>query len=116
MHELGITDSMLTVVLDHAKNNNVEKVLAIHLDIGELRDFAQEWIQHYFDYLSKNTLAEGAILKINKIPMGLKCNGCSHCFSVKIRQEKDIRCPQCGGAECSIVSGNEYRVKHIEVK
>ena len=48
---------MLEAVLAHGKANRAKKIVSIHIEVGELRDFVDDWIQRYFDYLSKNTLA-----------------------------------------------------------
>ena len=31
--------------------------MEIHLQIGEITDFDDEWIQRYFDFVSKGTIA-----------------------------------------------------------
>jgi hydrogenase nickel incorporation protein HypA/HybF len=115
MHELQVTQLMLNVVLEHAKKHQVQKILVVHLEIGKLKDFDQDWIQQYFDYLSKGTPAEGAKLKIEWIPVILQCAGCSHSFEVDIKRLTEIHCPECAGTECSMISGRDYRVKQIEV-
>jgi len=89
MHELQVTESILSIVLKHAEANRVNKVVAIHLKIGELSDLENEWIQHYFDYLSKDTKAEGAKLKIERTPVVLRCNKCSNSFEVNIKQMQE---------------------------
>jgi hydrogenase nickel incorporation protein HypA/HybF len=115
MHELQVTQLMLNVVLEHARKNQVQKILTVHLEIGKLKDFEQEWIQQYFDYLSKGTPAEGAKLQIQWIPVMLQCSACSHSFEVDVKQLAEVRCPECGDKQCSMTSGREYRVKQIEV-
>ena len=69
MHELSVTESILNIVLKHAQENGAEKVLTIGLKIGELSELVGECIQHYFDYLSKGTIAEGAVLEIERAPI-----------------------------------------------
>jgi hydrogenase nickel incorporation protein HypA/HybF len=64
MHELQVTQSILATVLVYARQNNVERVLRIHLTIGVLNDYQSEWIQRYFDYLSRGSLAEGAEIAV----------------------------------------------------
>jgi hydrogenase nickel incorporation protein HypA/HybF len=115
MHELQVTQLMLNVVLEHARKNRVQKILTVHLEIGKLKDFEQEWIQQYFDYLSKGTPAEGAKLQIEWIPVTLQCSSCSHSFEVDVKLLTEVRCPECGDKQCSMISGREYRVKQIEV-
>jgi len=117
MHELPITQSILDIVVKHAHTNNVKRVLSITLRIGELSDLDDEWIQKYFDYLSKDTVAEMAKLKIERAPVVMKCNGCSHSFEAKIRENKEIACPECGSTKnFTLISGREYYVKDMEVR
>jgi len=106
---------MLNIVLEHAQKHQVQKVLAVHLEIGKLKDFDEEWIQQYFDYLSRGTLADGAKLKIEWIPVVLQCQACSHSFDVEIERLTEIQCPRCAATNCSMISGRDYRVKQIEV-
>ena len=64
MHELPVTESILKIVLKHARVSGVRKVRTIRLIVGKLSDLEDEWIQRYFDYLSKGTVAEGARLGV----------------------------------------------------
>ena len=76
MHELQVTERILDVVLKHASGHDVSKIVVIHLRIGELSDLEDEWLQRYFDYLSKDTLAENARLAIEKAPIVMQCESC----------------------------------------
>lgn len=115
MHELQVTERILDIVLRHAKANSVIKVLSIQLKIGELSDLENEWVQRYFDYLSKDTIAENAQLKIERTPVVMRCDSCSHSFEVNIKEIKDIQCPDCGNKKCSLISGRDYYIKDMEV-
>jgi hydrogenase nickel incorporation protein HypA/HybF len=115
MHELAIVDSILKVVLKTAAANDAQKVLAVSLRIGEMTDLVDEWVQRYFDFLSKDTVAAGALLKIQRTPVVLLCGKCATSFPVDIRQTKDFACPACGGKDCSVVSGREFYISNIEV-
>ena len=94
MHELPVTRSILDIALVHAEANSVSRILSIHLEIGELSDLENEWIQRYFDYLSKGTIAEGAKLKIKRMPVVMQCAVCSKSFAVNIREVGEIHCPE----------------------
>ena len=61
MHELPVTKSILEAVLCHAQAVAAQKIVRIHLVVGELNEFKRERIQRYFDYLSRDTPAEGAL-------------------------------------------------------
>ena len=116
MHELPITESILKIVLKHAETNNVRQVVAIHLQIGKLSDLEDEWIQRYFDYLSKGTLAEGAKLKIERMPIMLQCNSCSTSYEAEAAKLGDLVCPKCGQKDSTLLSGREYYIKDMEVQ
>jgi hydrogenase nickel incorporation protein HypA/HybF len=115
MHELQITERILEVALRHAAEHDVRKILVIHLRIGELSDLEDEWIQRYFDYLSRGTLAESARLAIARAPIVLSCDACACSFEVKRHRLAAAVCPECGESRCQLVSGREYRVENMEV-
>ncbi|MGZ6226432.1 MAG: hydrogenase maturation nickel metallochaperone HypA [Syntrophales bacterium] len=116
MHELPITESILKIVLKHAEMNNVRKVMAIHLQVGKLSDLENDWIQRYFDYLSKGTLAEGAKLKIERTPVVMQCNACSTSYEADMARMGDLVCPVCGEKGGTLLSGREYTIKEMEVQ
>jgi hydrogenase nickel incorporation protein HypA/HybF len=115
MHELQVTQRILDIILRHAEANGVSKVISIQLKIGELSDLENEWVQNYFDHLSKDTIAENAKLKIDRSPVVMKCDDCSHSFEVNIKEMKDIQCPECANKKCTLLSGSEYYIKDMEV-
>src|SRR4030042_2707087 len=93
MHELPITESILKIVLKHARANDVKRVKTIHLRIGRLSDLEDEWIQRYFDYMSKGTLAEGARIEIERTPIVMQCNACSASYEWEVSKMGDVICP-----------------------
>jgi hydrogenase nickel incorporation protein HypA/HybF len=116
MHELPITESILKIVLKHAETNNVRQVMSIHLQVGKLSDLEDEWIQRYFDYLSKDTVAEGAKLKIERMPIMVQCNVCSTSYEAEVPKLGDLMCPSCGQKDSTLISGREYYIKDMEVQ
>ncbi len=116
MHELPITESILKVVLRHAEINEARRVIAIHLQVGKLSDLEDDWIQRYFDYLSKGTLAEGAKLKIERTPVRVRCDACSTPYEVEMATLEDSVCPACGERGGTLLSGREYVIKEMEVQ
>lgn len=115
MHELPVINSILSIVLKHAQANNVKKVMAVHLSVGSLSDLEDKWMQQYFDYLSKDGVAAGAKLVIERTPAVMKCSTCDFSFEVDFTDKKKITCPECQGEKSSLVSGREYYIKNMEV-
>lgn len=115
MHELQITERILNIVLQHAAGQDINRIVRIHLRIGELSDLEDEWIQHYFDYLSRGTLAEHAELAITRAPIVVACHSCSYSFEVKKDQLGQVNCPECGEGRLELVSGRGYLIENMEV-
>jgi hydrogenase nickel incorporation protein HypA/HybF len=115
MHELPVINSILVIVLKHAAANRVQKIVAIHLQVGVLSDLEDTWMQQYFDYVSKGSLAEGAKLVVERIPAVMRCAGCGHSFEINIKDGVKPVCPECKGESHNLVSGREYYIKNMEV-
>lgn len=114
MHELSVIQSVLDIVIEYATKNKAKKVNQINLEIGELSGFIPEWIQTYFDYVSKDTIAEKAKLKIKKVPAKMKCLECEKEFGLK-KNKLEFTCPKCESKDIDLLQGREYFIKSIEV-
>ena len=113
MHELPVTEQILNVVLDHARRAGAQRVAHVNLVVGDLTSFVDESIQFYFDFLSKDTEAEGAQLHIRRIPARVRCHGCGGEFAP---EGADWRCPKCGNLGGEVLSGRESSIESIEVE
>lgn len=114
MHELPIVNSILQIVLKHATAHKVKKVLAIHIQVGEMSDLEDEWMQKYFDYLAKDDIVKGARLVIERVPVVMQCLDCSLSYEVDMKKDQEMACPECGSVNAAIVSGREYFIKNLE--
>jgi hydrogenase nickel incorporation protein HypA/HybF len=105
---------VLKIVLKYAAENQAARVVGIRLQVGELRDLTEEWIQRYFDYLSRDTLAEGATISLTRIPVRMACLACRTSFSADLHADQ-INCPACGHDQSSLTGGDEFLIESIEV-
>ncbi|MDS1028982.1 hydrogenase maturation nickel metallochaperone HypA [Bacillota bacterium LX-D] len=112
MHEYPITEQIVRIAEESARNNNAEKVVAINLVVGELSGFIGDSIQMYFDIISKGTIVEGAQLNIRYIKPKLKCEKCDIYFT---RPKFSFACPQCGANGVPTEIGKEFFVEDIEI-
>lgn len=112
---MAVTEGILKVVLKHAEMSNARRVVSICLRIGELQNVVDEWLNRYFDYLSRGTIAEGAKFKIIHSPVISKCRNCEEVFKINIRELDNLNCPRCGGDKSILMSGREFFVEEIEV-
>jgi hydrogenase nickel incorporation protein HypA/HybF len=113
MHELGVSENIVNITLAKAGEAQANKVIQINLVVGELSGFVPDCIQFYFDTLSKDTIAQGAVLHFESVPAQLRCRNCSTIFSP---QDTLWSCPKCGGQSVEIFKGRELYIESVEVE
>ena len=113
MHELAITEGIMEAAIPEAERFGAKKILEIRLKIGELSGVLPECIQEYFNIVSRGTIAEGARLAVEKIPITIECHACGYDGEIPKRK---IHCPRCDSSEIKIKSGREYFVDSLEVE
>jgi hydrogenase nickel incorporation protein HypA/HybF len=113
MHELSVTESILEISLRHASNANAKKITHLYLVIGQLASIVDDSVQFYWDIISKDTIAAGAVLHFRRLPAILKCQECGHeynpgsdCFS----------CPICLSDHVKVMAGDEFFMEAIDVE
>jgi len=113
MHELGVTESIISIALSKAGEAQAKKVLKINLVVGELAGFVPDCIQFYFDTLSKDTVAQGAALHFETMQAELRCRNCSTVFRPR---DTLWSCPKCGSQSVEISKGRELYIESLEVE
>ena len=112
MHELSITQSILSVALEEAKKAQANKIIKINLTIGELTGIVDDCVQFYFDLLSKDTIAAEATLSFDRPSTKLRCRNCNTTFSP---DNPNWTCPNCQEHNMEIASGRECYISSLEV-
>ena len=113
MHELPVTQSVLSIAVDTANQNGGGRVTAINLVIGDMASIVDDSVQFYFDFLSKDTPAEGAVLNFRREPATAACLDCQH--QTHVKPPLMPLCPQCGSAKLLVTGGKEFFIESIEV-
>ena len=113
MHELAITQSILSLVLAEAAKAGAERVTRVSMKAGEWSSIEPDCVEFYFGVLAKGTIAEGADLSIERVPVRFRCENCELDYAPA---EDRFSCPQCSNAKGVLVSGRELLVDSIEVQ
>lgn len=113
MHELGVTQNILQIAIEHAEKGGGKKIRRIHLVIGALSRIVEESVQFYFDLVSKETMAAGAQLIFERTPARFRCRACGKEFEYR---EGEWTCPTCHSPGPIIISGQEFYMDSIEVE
>jgi len=112
MHELAITQSLLSIALEHASRAGAKRITRINLVIGDISSIVDDCVQFYFDFISKDTIAEGATLSFKRVSPRFRCYTCGEEFA----KEADFTCPSCGALGGEVVAGREFFIESIEVE
>ncbi len=116
MHELPVVKNLVEIVLQHAEMNRAERVVSITLEIGELSDLEDEWMQKYFNFVSRGTVAEEAELVIHRCPVVVQCSECNRRFEVSLEELPPDKCPACSNCEkFNVVKGKEFYIREMKV-
>jgi hydrogenase nickel incorporation protein HypA/HybF len=113
MHELAVTESILEITLRHAAQAQVKRVTDLYLVIGQLSSLVDDSVQFYWDIISKDTPAEGALLHFRRLPVELLCLNCTRQY---IPSGEDFACPDCQSEQFKVVTGEEFFLESIEVE
>ena len=73
MHEMAVTQALLDIAL---KNANGQCITDVHLQVGRMSAIVPDSVQVFFKYLSRDTLAEGARLHFEILPLEMTCQDC----------------------------------------
>ena len=112
MHELSITEHLLAQCLEEAGQQNASAIRAVHLCIGRLRGILPECIQVYWELLAEGTIAEGARIEAEFLPVQVRCRDCGQAGKITPHR---LACPHCGSLHLSLLSGKEFYIKSLEV-
>jgi hydrogenase nickel incorporation protein HypA/HybF len=114
MHELSVSQSILDIALRHANQASARRIVAINLVIGDLTGFVDDSIQFYFDFLSKDTLAQDATLNFERIPARVRCQSCGADYAPP--DSRLWACPECQALGGEVIAGKEFHVASIEIE
>lgn len=112
MHEQSIVTYLLSEAVSNARNENASKIVSIKLTVGELTGVERDAVIFYFGFLSKGTIAEGAILRFEYTKAQLRCRECDIIFP---KEGPDFICPRCNKKVIEIVGGRELYIESMEV-
>jgi hydrogenase nickel incorporation protein HypA/HybF len=110
VHEVSIMMSILDIALDVAKQNKAKKITKITVEIGERSGVVKDALEFAFETVTKGTIAGQSTINIITIPYKGECIGCGH---IIVGDNFQV-CGKCGNLG-KMISGNELRIKSIEV-
>lgn len=112
MHEMSIAISIVDIVCKKANEENAKNINNIVIDVGELSGIMIDALEFGFEAATKNTLADGAKLKINKIQGKAYCKNCDKPYYLKNEYSP---CPTCNDFNFELQEGKELNIKSFNI-
>ena len=113
MHELTLLFGVAEQVGKVVRENDLDHVDAVVLEIGELTAVVPEFMMDGYSVISDEfDFLRGSELIIDRIPAIGHCNECGVEFAL---DENEGRCPVCDSGNREIVSGREFVIREIRV-
>lgn len=113
MHELGIVFHIIDSVKEVAKENNVNHISCVTLEIGEVSGIVNSYLEDCWNWAcSKEELMKDCKLNIITIKAITYCVDCKQTYSTL---EYAKKCPHCGSENTYLLKGLETNIKEIEV-
>ena len=113
MHEMSLCEGILQILQDESHKQGFNRVKNVWLEIGDLSGIEIDAMLFSFDAVTRNSLADGAKLNIINVPGQAWCMKCSKNVNVKQRFDE---CPVCGSFQLQVTSGDEMKIKELEVE
>jgi hydrogenase nickel incorporation protein HypA/HybF len=115
MHELPILRNIVDVALRHAASAGASRVVAIDLEVGELRDLDEAWMQRYFRFVCAGTPAAEATLRVRRSRALFLCRDCGATSAFDLRSRRSVACATCSSGRVELSTGNELRIESIDI-
>lgn len=112
MHEMALAEGIVDIAMDYARQNDAHRIAEVHLVLGELAGVETESLSLAFDTLVRGTIAAGAALTWERVPLTGRCHDCGREMHIR---PQDLFCPDCGGG-MEMTGGREMRVDYIEME
>lgn len=112
MHEMSLCEGVLQIIESEAKNQKFTKVKRVIIDVGVLSGVEISAFEFAFEVVMRGSIAENAELEINELVAQAWCMQCAKVVTVNQRYDP---CPKCGSYQLQISSGDELKIKELEV-
>lgn len=110
MHELSIATSIVKTAEKEVQDNGGEKVLEIHLEIGQLSGVEIQSLQFVWELSAKGTVLQDSKIIIFEPEGRAKCAECETEYTLEKIYDS---CPKCNSPFKNIISGKELKIKKL---
>ncbi len=112
MHEYSITSSMVNILEDVAKKNNLKKISKVNIDLDPIANIEPDSINFYYEFMTKdNKLLKGSELIFNIQRIKIECMECGDIFE---KDEFIPECSKCGSSKVKNINIDDIKIISVE--
>ena len=113
MHEIGLMQRMVEVALERAAGAGARHVQRVTVRVGAESGVVPDVIMFAFDVATRGTIAEGAVLQIEDVPLACFCLACDLEFAPADALHE---CPRCHRLGAQVRRGQEFELASLEIE
>ncbi len=113
MHEMSVVAGLFDLLEENARNEKAAKIISVTLRVGRLSGVVPDLLETAFETFKKGTAAETARLRIEIVPLKIRCRACER---ESITEEPVFVCSACGASDFEILEGRDLVLERMEVE
>ena len=110
MHELGICDAMLKMVRGIMKDEEIDEIQRITIEVGTLSGVVPAYMSDCWEAVTDGTELQDVEFVVEELEGTARCMDCGEEFSADVNR---LRCPHCGGERLTPLTGRDLTLKEI---
>jgi hydrogenase nickel incorporation protein HypA/HybF len=110
MHESRLIVRLIQRIEQEGRAAGAVRVAAVRLRIGECAGVEPGRLLSTFELEARGTLAQGAMVRIERVALESLCESCGGRFRV---EGFHFECPGCGSRRTRVVAGEEFVLESI---
>jgi hydrogenase nickel incorporation protein HypA/HybF len=113
MHEIGLMQQMVELALQRAAGAGARHVQRMTVRVGAEAGIVPDVIAFAFEVATRATIAEGAELQIEDVPIACFCAACALEFAPADALHE---CPRCHQLGADVRRGREFELASLEIE
>ena len=113
MHELSLAEGLIEQLAQAAAAENALRVTRVVVVIGKYSGVEREAFEFAFPFAAEGSVAEGAELIIEELPVTVECR---MCHATTHPEPTLLLCSKCESNEVELKGGREFLIQSAELE
>ncbi len=111
MHEFSVAESLVDELKRILREHNATSIKSVNIEVGKYSNIIPELLNDAFNLIkNEETFLKDTELKIEVLPLKLRCRECN---SEWTPDEIDLRCIRCGSTDIEVLQGMGILLREV---